>query len=127
MNGEMDKEIPPGIQCCVHLEPPQQLVISAPQQHYTPKFLNFGAVISFSTFCLLRRGKFCNINIMKRQKKVIFLNGPAWGKKKQNGGSKTQICSYASDGVWGGPLHTKGLEIWQMKTFKLLLLMLSFC
>lgn len=39
--------------------------------------------------------------------------------------SKTQICSYASNG--GGPLHAKGLETWQMKIFKLLFLMLSFC
>lgn len=66
MNGEVHKQIPPGIQCCVCPGPPQQLVVAAPQQHYTPKFLNFGAVISSSPFHVLRRGKFCNIDIMKR-------------------------------------------------------------
>lgn len=66
MNGGVDKKIPPGIQCCLCPEPPQQLAVTAPQQHYIPKFLNFGADISYSTFCLLRRGKFCNTNIMKR-------------------------------------------------------------
>lgn len=38
MNGQVDKQIPLGIQCCVCLEPPQQLVVTEPQQHHTPNF-----------------------------------------------------------------------------------------